>query len=171
MKADWDKHAYGAEWTGFVLEGLGTSALAASVPADVDDFWSGYEAADEVGRNQFWLMLISAVAKEESDFDPNCVYHEPPPLGVDSIGLMQLSVGDAHYGCDFPDENAVKDPRRNLLCAVRIIDRLVARDGRIGGDADHHHRGAAAYWSTLRVPKPGKRDARGYVISRTSALG
>ena len=170
MKADWDGHHGAEKWTGYVEEGLDGSALPSIMPADASDFWSGYERADEAGRRQFWLMLISAVAKEESSFDPNCVYHEPPPLDEDSLGLMQLSVGDKSYGCDFPDEAAVKDPRRNLLCAVRIIDELVQRAGRIGGDVAHRKAGAAAYWSTLRVPAPGERDARGYVIGRTRAL-
>lgn len=170
MKADWDKHAHGAEWTGFVLAALKASNLTKAEPADSATFWAGYAAADEDGREQFWLMLISAVAKEESNFDPNCVFEEPAPLNQKSIGLMQLSTTDTAYGCDFPDEDAVKDPNRNLSCAVRILDRLVNRDRRIGGDDDHPKKGGAAYWSTLRTAKPGKRDARKYVIDRTSVL-
>lgn len=170
MKADWDKHANAAAWTGFVLEGLSASTLAAATTADSAEFWPGYAAADDADRQQFWLMLISAVVKEESDFDPNCVFEKPPPLSQKSIGPMQLSRSDTSYGCDFPDENAVKDPRRNLMCAVRVLDRLVNRDGRIGGDQAHLKKGGAAYWSTLRIAKPGKRDARGYVIGRTRAL-
>jgi hypothetical protein len=153
-----------------VVDELNRSGLWGQIPGDVADFWAGYADADEDGRRQFWLMLISAVARMESSFDPNCVYHEPPPLGVDSIGLMQLSLGDTVYGCAFTDEASVKDPEKNLRCSVKIIDRLVARDGRIGGDNDHRREGAAAYWSTLREPKPGKRDARAYVIKHTSAL-
>jgi hypothetical protein len=170
MKADWDKHQHGAEWTGFVVAALKTSTLIQAAPADGATFWKGYAVANEAGREQFWLMLISAIAKEESNFDPNCVFEEPPPLDQKSIGLMQLSTTDKAYGCNFPDENSVKDPERNLSCAVRILDRLVNRDGRIGGDEAHRRKGAAAYWSTLRVPKPGKRDARSYVIGRTSVL-
>jgi hypothetical protein len=170
MKADWDGHPGAETWTGFVAKGLDSSALTTIVPADVATFWPNYGGADDQGRRQFWTMLISAIAKEESGFDPNCVYHEPLPLNVDSLGLMQLSLGDNHYGCNFTDEASVKDPELNLLCAVRILDRLVRRDGRIGGDAQHHAAGAAAYWSTLRTPKPGKRDARAYIIARTRTL-
>lgn len=134
MKADWDNYSIATGWTGFVLEGLNNSNLLSFVPADVSDFWIDYSEANNEGRTQFWLMLISAIAKMESNFDSACVYREPPPLNVDSIGLMQLSLGDKSYGCDFTDEETIKDPRRNLLCAVRIIDRLVNRYGRIGGD-------------------------------------
>lgn len=170
MKADWDKHQNGPEWTEFVAAALKGSALTKAEPVDSASFWQGYVVADEAERAQFWLMLISAVAKQESNFDPNCVFEEPPPLNQKSIGLMQLSTTDTVYGCDFPDEDSVKDPQRNLSCAVRILDRLVNRDGRIGGDHMNRNKGAAAYWSTLRVPKPGKRDARQYVIDRTSSL-
>lgn len=171
MKADWDGHKHGDEWTGFVLEAIDGSTLVAATPADVATFWVGYDQAADEGRKQFWLLLISAVAKEESNFDPNCVYQEPPPLNQKSIGLMQLSTTDVAYGCQFPDEDAVKDPQRNLSCAVVILERLIKRDGRIGGDDEHRKKGGAAYWSTLRTPNPGaKRDPRKYVISRTSAL-
>lgn len=170
MRADWDGKAGTENWTEFVLEGLSTSRLTGIIPADVSEFCNGYEAGNAENRTQFWLMLISAIAKEESNFDPNCVFEEPPPLHQKSIGLMQLSLTDGAYGCDFPTEDSIKEPRRNLLCAVKILDRLVTRDGRIGGDALHRTAGAAAYWSTLRVPRPKRRDARSYIISRTSAL-
>lgn len=170
MKADWDGHAHGVEWTDFVVTALAASTLTRAEPEDCATFWTGYADADEAGRKQFWLMLISAIAREESNFDPNCEYQEPPPLNQKSLGLMQLSTTDTAYGCDFPDEEAVKDPQKNLSCAVRIFARLVNRDGRIGGDADHRKEGAARYWSTLRVPAPGKRDARTHVIAKTSVL-
>jgi hypothetical protein len=170
MHADWDDEPQASEWTDIVLEGLRSSELTRAVPIDVADFWRGYEGADVDDRTQFWLMLISAIAREESSFDPGCVYEEPPPLSQKSIGLMQLSLTDRTYGCDFPTEESIKEPRRNLLCAIKIIDGLISRDGRIGGDPAHRTAGAAAYWSTLRAPRPGKRDSRSYVISRTSSL-
>jgi hypothetical protein len=170
MRADWDGHPGGQDWSSYVLTGLAGSRLPGFVPVDVGEFWPGYEAANAAGRQQFWLMLISAIAKEESNFDPNCEYDEPPPLNQKSLGLMQLSLTDTRYGCDFPDEASVKDPRRNLSCAVRIMDRLIVRDQRIGGDGAHRKSGAAAYWSTLRVPKPGRRDPRTYIIGRTRTL-
>lgn len=170
MKADWDMNAQGADWTQFVLDALDTSTLAATNPVDSSTFWAGYASAPTEGRRRFWLMLISAVARMESALDPDCVFEEPPPLNQKSIGLMQLSFTDNSYGCNFPDEEAIKDPRRNLSCAVRILDQLVTRDGRIGGDRNHWAKGAAAYWSTLRVPSSGVRDPRKYIIGRTSAL-
>lgn len=171
MKADWDGHQHGGEWTGFVLASLAGSTLLAATPVDAATFWAGYEDADEDGRMQFWLMLASAIAKQESNLDPNCVFQEPAPLNQKSIGLMQLSTTDVAYGCQFPNEESVKDPELNLSCAVRILEKLVRRDGRIGGEGGHRKKGAAAYWSTLRTPKAGaKRDPRKYVIGRTSAL-
>jgi Transglycosylase SLT domain len=154
-----------------VLDALDASQLAACDPVDVASFWQGYLAANVADRRQFWLMLISAVARMESNFDPDCVYEEPPPLNQKSIGLMQLSLTDTAYGCEFPDEESIKDPKRNLSCAVRILERLVVRDGRIGGDSANRTNGGAAYWSTLRTANRGsKRDPRAYVISRTSVL-
>jgi len=170
MKADWDGHRGAAQWTGYLVQALAASPLLLTVPADVSIFWVGYRTAAKDGREQFWVMFVSAIAKEESNFDPDCVFQEPFPLNQKSIGLMQLSLSDTSYSCEFLTDNDIKDPRKNLQCAVRIISKLVATAGRIGGDTAHRTSGAAAYWSTLRVANSGARDSRAYIISRTQSL-
>jgi hypothetical protein len=170
MRADWDGKLHGGEWTAATVEALRASGLPDLVPADVAAFWPFYEGAEREARIQFWLMLVSAVARCESNFDPECVYEEPEPLNQKSIGLLQLSLTDRRYGCDFPDEESIKEAPRNLRGGVLIMDSLAGRAGRIGGDSAHRKSGLAAYWSTLRVPRPGHHDSRAYVISRTRSL-
>jgi soluble lytic murein transglycosylase-like protein len=114
-----------------------------------DSFVSGYSSLSAELRIKFWAELLIAVAKFESDWNPNEIFHEPPPLSVDSIGLLQLSYQDhAHYNLEplSPAAKSLQDPLVNLRCGVKIFATLVSRDKTI---ASGNH-GAAAYWSTLR---------------------
>ena len=96
-------------------------------------------------------QFFHAIAVAESDLNTNSVYHEPPPLGVDSIGLLQLSVHDEkYYHCGISDAQSLKHQARNLYCGVAILSRL-----------EKLHPGesplvaGAHYWSTLRPSRNG----------------
>jgi len=168
FSADWDGRPGATGWataTHEALTGPGAALLAAN-PSDAALFCANFASLSAVDREQFWITLISAVAKRESGFNPTTRYDEPG-LDEDSIGLMQLSLGDARiYGCSFTSEADISDPAKNLECAVRIMTRLIPRAGMIGGAGNII--GAAAYWSTLR-DRPQNIASRNYVISKTSA--
>ena len=59
-----------------------------------EGFIPGYNKLTPVVQLKFWAELIVAMSKFESNWNPHDIYHEPPPLGVDSIGLLQLSYED-----------------------------------------------------------------------------
>ncbi|HEU4885972.1 MAG TPA: transglycosylase SLT domain-containing protein, partial [Longimicrobium sp.] len=108
-------------------------------------------AADQQLR--FWGELIVAMAKFESGWKPDVIFHEPPPLGVDSVGLLQLSYEDqAGYKLEPLDRarKSLEDPLVNLRCAVKIMAKLVKKDGVVARGAKKQSRGAARYWSVLR---------------------
>lgn len=119
-----------------------------------DTFLVGYSTLSPERQNKFWAELIIAVAKFESSWNPHNIYHEPPPLGVDSVGLLQLSYEDqAHYGLEPLSRQAksLEDPVVNLRCGVKIFATLVAKDNIIAASSAGSHRGAARYWSVLRA--------------------
>ena len=73
---------------------------------------------------KFWAELFIAIARFESNWRPHEIFHEPPPLGVDSVGLLQLSYEDEPvYRLEHLDRNvkSLEDPLVNLRCGVKIM--------------------------------------------------
>jgi len=120
-----------------------------------ETFIAGYNGLpSEALKIKFWCELLVAVAKFESDWNPKNVFHEPPPLGVNSIGLLQLSRQDQDFHHLTPrigDENDLKKPLLNLEWGVTIFARLLKRDGIVARGGGDNSRGAARYWSVLRA--------------------
>ena len=118
-----------------------------------EGFIPGYDALTPVTQLKFWAELIIAIAKFESGWDPHNIFHEPPPLGVDSIGLLQLSYEDEpHYHLEHLNKAAkdLENPLINLRCGLKIFSDLLALDGTVTRLVNQKHRGAAAYWSVIR---------------------
>lgn len=132
------------------------------LPAQISLLCHGYSKASTEQRKAFWALFFAAVACRESGFDTKQVYHEPPPLSVDSIGLLQLSYGDerGHRRCliNKATQN-ITDPKINLACGVAILDDQLA-DGK--GVFNQ-----ASYWSTLRQESPNHKY---WTASKTKAL-
>lgn len=95
-------------------------------------------------------QLMSIMAKYESGFDPKNVYHEPPPLGVDSIGLFQLSIESEKTLCSLKSKEDLKEPITNIKCAVKVLSKWVQKDGVLYGGQKGAWRGGSRYWSVLR---------------------
>lgn len=94
-----------------------------------------------------------AISWHESKWHPNEIYHEPPPLGVDSVGLLQLSYEDEKpYGLEPLSRVAksLQDPLVNLRCGVKIIAKLVAHDKVVESNSGKKFGGASRYWSVIR---------------------
>ena len=147
----------GASWTAHLytsIDTLGTSLLNSN-PADGATFCPQYANLSTAQRKAFWIYLISAMAKFESNFKPSMTYTESFKNAdgeyVVSRGLLQLSVEDGQiYGCGFTSSDAVYDPDLNLDCSVRILNYWMKKDARIAGQVNGSWRGGARYWSTLR---------------------
>ena len=120
-----------------------------------ETFIAGYNGLpSEALKIKFWCELLVAVAKFESDWNPKNVFKEPPSLGVNSIGLLQLSLVDqTHFDLTphIDDEDELKKPLLNLGWGVTIFARLLKRDGIVASGTGSASRGAARYWSVLRA--------------------
>ena len=119
-----------------------------------DQFAPGYSGLSASNQVRFWAELFVAIARFESNWKPNTIFHEPPPLGVDSVGLLQLSYEDErNHHLEHLDRTAksLENPLVNLRCGVKIMSNLVAKDGVVASSGTNGHRGGARYWSVLRA--------------------
>jgi len=144
----WDHRPEAREWTLTTLAALKDdgAALAETVPADIDEFCPGYEAASPAERRAFWAGLFSTIAKYESTWNPAA-----RGGGGRWIGLMQIAPPTAgQYNCEAQSREELKDGSANLSCAVRIAAHQVARDGAIVSDGSGSWRGVARDWAPMR---------------------
>lgn len=153
LKAAWPSE----EWTKILSEAI--DELGGGL-------MSGYPEGGVCGnRKQFYVMLISEMARYESGFKPTASFTEgfPDSKGNPQVsrGLLQLSFDDAKNngkGCDFKTVADVHDVRLNLRCGVRILNRWVVNDNKLAeGFNKATAKGGARYWSVLRNgPKKDK---------------
>jgi hypothetical protein len=149
----WDSAPERQAWSRQLLE----SIAAAKEPLDrghPDEFAPGYATLPPSRQIKFWAELLVAIAHFESSWKPHEVFHEPPPLGVDSVGLLQLSYEDepVHHLEHLDRANrSLEDPLVNLRCGVKILSTLVARDAVVAATVAEKHRGGARYWSVVRA--------------------
>ena len=90
-------HSERATWSKQLIDSVAKykARLDAGNP---EGFIPGYDRLTPVLQVKFWAELIIAMAKFESGWDPHNIYHEPPPLGVDSIGAEVPRAGrEARY--------------------------------------------------------------------------
>lgn len=139
-----------ATWSGH-LQALVESLLSSfEKAADIKRFRPDYEFLSHEQRVAMWAEMIVKISYFESSWKPALHYGEPPPLGYDSIGLLQLSYEDTQYAefCELDRKaKSLEDPIKNLSCGVKIMAKLVAKYGAISTPSN---KGAAAYWSVLR---------------------
>lgn len=126
------------------------------VPSDHSDFMKGdFSKLSTEERIEFWVLLFSAMAQRESNFNTSLTYQENfrdrHGEYIISRGLLQLSIESSlGYGCPLNSANDLHDPFKNLECSVMIMNRWVQRDERIAGRVGGEWRGGARYWSVLR---------------------
>ena len=154
--AAWSGQDSGLIWTELAEAVVEETALAQSVPSDIEHFCPRYADLNQSARVRFWVGLLSAMVEHESDFDPATQFTESliqdsQGRDVVSRGLLQLSVESARqdrYGCTIERELDLHEPAVNLTCGARILDAWVSRDDAIAGTANKRL-GGARYWSTL----------------------
>lgn len=151
------KTADGKIWTDHVdreLEKLGGDLLDV-IPADAALFCPKYKNLSYAQRKHYWAFLISSMVRFESNFDPKLSFTEDfndsQGKRVISRGLLQISIESGNaYGCGFKTTQDLHDPKQNLSCGIRILNRWMGRDGRIAGKVNGAWKGGARYWSVLR---------------------
>lgn len=163
------------EWSQFSYKTIADSgADLIDGSGDTTNFCPAYFSLAANQKISFWVFLVSAIVRYESNFDPTSRYEETT-LGIDPItgdtvmseGLLQLSYQDSqnYPFCNQFDWNRDKnlaaddpgktilDPKRNLACGIRILNEQVARTGLIAFDRGN-------YWSTLMPNGNYSRVAR-----------
>ncbi|MGE8064812.1 transglycosylase SLT domain-containing protein [Pseudomonas sp. NPDC089569] len=148
----WDVNPQRSAWSRELLEGIESDwvSLESGSP---DKFVFGYSDLSSDNKKKFWAEIIIKMIAFESGFDPHCIYKEPPPLGVDSVGLLQLSYEDEqHYSLEplSREEKSLEDPWVNIRCGLKIFSHWLARDKVVAQGSGGASRGAARYWSVLR---------------------
>jgi hypothetical protein len=169
-----EKIAKGKEWTTHVnneLDRLGKNLLDV-VPADKDLFCPRYDKLSYSQRKQYWTFMLSAMTRFESNFKTSTTYTEAfndsNGKRVISRGLLQLSIESGNaYGCGFKTAADLHDPLQNLSCGIRILDRWLDRDERIGGKVNGQWRGGARYWAVLRA---GDKTSYKSILSWSQSL-
>jgi hypothetical protein len=170
--AEWGAANGHAEWTDATFSAVdelgGKLWEPGFKPVDIADYCPGFSSTSAENRELFWVGLLSAMAREESGFNPDQDttenFKDSHGDFVISRGLLQLSVESANqraYGCDIKAAEDLHDAATNLRCAVRIMVYQVTKgDGRIAGRAaSGEFLGAAAYWGSLRTPGTRERIA------------
>lgn len=156
-----------AAWTQTLFKNIQSSELAQLELADVSILGTDYHKMTDDERVRRWCELCCRITLYESGYNPLSVYHEPPPLGVDSIGLFQLSYED-QQNYDLPiaiskSNNDLKNALINIDVAVFIMKQLVVENGRIAGKVDGKWQGLARYWSTMRDGKESFAEIKHYL--------
>jgi hypothetical protein len=128
------------------LDTYGRELLKAE-PKDAKEWCTSW---DRVNKRDFYNALLAHMATRESGRDPKQTYKEKFKNAkgeyVISTGLLQVSYESCgSYGVKTTTEG-LKDPAKNLECAVRILNRWIPNDGYIARDK----LGAGRYWSVMR---------------------
>lgn len=172
FKALWEgKHETSSQWTGYAHSAIANYGDAMMKGAsDISDFCPMYDRLGNQDRANFWVQLLAAMIKYESNFKPTMRYTETsmgtdPVTGVQVVseGLLQLSYQDErNYKnvlpaevCDFDFKadsrypasdirRTIQDPKTNLTCGIGILNRQLERHNKIAVSS-------AAYWSVIKT--------------------
>jgi hypothetical protein len=141
-------------WDQVLYDSLRPRMKELSQAKDIEKYCSNFQKLPLEGKIQVYAHLMVAIAKYESGYKPGTVFEESN--GVDSIGLFQLSYGDRFCPANH-HQGDLKSPAVNIRCAVSLFAYFVSKDGILasGGYVKYGAppaKGAARYWSVLRVP-------------------
>jgi len=141
LKADWTNE----EWTTILANALKSSELATMNITEV--------CGDKI---QFYTMLLSSLARYESNHKPSSKYTEKfadvNGNRVVSRGLLQLSkesVNGSRYRCGITDAEDLHDPKVNLECGVKVAAALIKENGVLYSKSAPW-KGLSRYWSPFR---------------------
>jgi len=155
--ASWRQVNEDCAWTTATEEAVIHSSLPQRIPTDVTSFCPNYANLDPLHRSRFWVGLLSAMARPESNYNPAATYTESFDDGsgnrVISRGLLQISIESANqqrYACGIEKDEDLHIPRVNLQCGVKILEAWVVNDNVIAS-YQKPSRGGGRYWSVLRA--------------------
>ncbi len=170
---DWTgRHKQVDMWNQSIFYGIDSIVpdLTQHKVGDITSFCPNYAKLGQTERKYFWIALLAAMARFESNHRPEVKYTEAftdsTGRRVISRGLLQLSYESARgYKCPIQSGQDLHDAKINLQCGLRIIERWVDRDGVISGKWSGKWKGGARYWSVLR-----KSSTLSQIKNKTRAL-
>lgn len=169
----WDDSPQRIEWSRALVDAI-RSRKADLDDGHPDDFIPGYAQLSAQDQVKFWAEFVIAIAKYESTWNPHARVMEPPPLNVESVGLLQIAYeDDRQYHFDPPpdrEKKSLEDAATNLRCGVAILAQLVSHDGAVVGGKGDHSRGAARFWAVLRDGKSHKLAAIEALTKKNSGI-
>lgn len=141
-------------WSTFARKELKQYLPGFSKASDRKDYCAKYDSLTDDQKNEVWLTMVVEIARYESGFKLSSSMVESN--SALSQGLYQLTYGDPYC----PKNKAGGDLNAydvNMRCAFKILNRWVSADGVIaaGGyvaSGAPPDKGAAQYWSVIRVP-------------------
>lgn len=137
----WGRSKDRDRWSKAVLEVVRANKKTLNGAKDIETFCPGYRKSTARAQDMCWLILMSAISKKESDFNPNTSLTEDN--GDVSVGLLAMS---GHQCRNAPTIRALKNPIENVKCGTRKMVQLVGKYGFISGG----RLGAGANWSVIR---------------------
>ena len=161
--AAWSEVNINGAWTQAAEASVARTSLSALNPADIQSFCPAYAQLDADSRVKFWVGLLSAIAKFESNFKPETEFIEKlidrEGNRVVSRGLLQLSIESANqdrYACNITAQKDLHDPEINLSCGARILATWVEADDLVASTVAENI-GGGRYWAVLR-PASGRLE-------------
>lgn len=157
-------------WTKAAESAVAATLLSSAVPRDIERFCPNYEASSPEDRKRFWVGLLSAIARPESNFKPETTYLEPSITdssgkNVTSRGLLQISLESSRgYRCGIENADELHDPGTNLRCGAKIMDHWIRKDSVIAAE-EKPAVGGARYWSVLRAWRKHLPEIGGFTKS------
>lgn len=151
--APWSKVSGSMLWTRQAVESIRIKMAALNEARDINDFCPGYTKASTTESQHIacWIRIVGGVMQKESSFITHDSLTENS--GEESVGLMAMSPGQCPNASSI---KALKDPIKNIECAINVMARLIARDHYISVQVKTKRgsrwAGAAGNWSCLRTP-------------------
>lgn len=152
----WDgKHEEAGLWTEYAIQAVAETKLATAAPKDFSNWCPSYNVLSVEQKNIVFALLLSRMAQFESGFRPDTTFTEgfndSKGKPVISRGLLQISIESANgYGCGIIDARELHNPKTNLSCGAKIVERWVLRDGVFSGKLGSKWLGVGRYWSVMR---------------------
>lgn len=142
----WDNRGDAESWTRATMAAVKAAGLPEVLPEDIATWCPAYARGDEDRRAAFWVGVLSALARYESNHDPRAVGG-----GGLYYGLLQILPSTARqYGCSARTGEDLRDAEANLQCAVLISAENVIRDEAVARD-DGRNAGLARDWGPMTI--------------------
>lgn len=152
----WDgQNAQSSDWNIHTFNAIGDSGsnLLSKTPTDIAEFCPQFGNLNDEGKKMFWISLVAAVTKHESNFDPSSSQVVPGPLGnIIKRGLTRIDLDRAQvHKCNASQSTDLENSQINLECAIIMMDYWINTEDYISrAVANGGFQGAARVWPSLQ---------------------